>query len=86
MDTLQMLQTCKGKGTSLVTLTVKAGSTPADVSSRMTSELSASSNIKSRVTRQRVQRALRSISAYCKTAKSSAFSPNGAAIFAGQCV
>lgn len=84
MNTLQYLRGCKGKGTSLVTLIMKAGSQPADVTKRVTAELSAANNIKSRVNRQGVQKALRSIQAYSTSVKS--FGDNGVAIFAGQYV
>lgn len=61
MDTLKYLNGCKGKGTNLVTLIMKAGSQSADVTKKVVAELSAASNIKSRVNRQGVQKALRSI-------------------------
>jgi peptide subunit release factor 1 (eRF1) len=84
MNTLEYIQGCKGKGTSLVTLIMKSGSQPGDVGKRVTTELSAASNIKSRVNRQGVQKALRSIMSYATSVRS--FGDNGVAIFAGQYV
>jgi len=84
MDTLKYLNACKGKGTNLVTLIMKAGSQPGDVTKKVVAELSAASNIKSRVNRQGVQKALRSIQSYSTSVRS--FGDNGVAIFAGQYV
>lgn len=86
METLRELSECKEKGTNLVTLIMRAGSTPGDVSRKLVPELSASSNIKSRVTRQKVQRALRSILAQTKSSKPDAYGDYGVAIFSGQYV
>lgn len=83
METLRYLQGCKGEGTSLVTLIMKSGQ-PGDVTKKITAELSAASNIRSRVNRQGVLKALRSIMSYATSVRS--FGDNGVAIFAGQYV
>ena len=84
VDTIDFLSKCHGKGTSLVTLIMRAGSQPGDVSKRVTTEMSAASNIKDRVNRLGVKTALRSVLAYTKGMKT--FGDHGVAIFAGQCV
>lgn len=84
LDTLEFLTKCNGKRTSLVTLIMRAGSQPGDVSKKVTTELSAASNIKDRVNRLGVKTALRSILSYTKSMKS--FGDHGVAIFAGQYV
>jgi peptide chain release factor subunit 1 len=82
MSTIEYLHQCKGSGTSLVTLTMKSGSLPSDITKRIVSEMSAASNIKSRVNRNSVTAALRSINQYAKSQKT--LPANGVAIFAGQ--
>ena len=87
MDTLKYLHLCKGKGTSLVTLIMKAGSQPCDATKKITTETSAASNIRSRVNRQGVLRALRSIGAAVGGPNGvKSCGDNGVAIFAGQYV
>lgn len=81
---LEQLEQCKGQGTSMVTLILKAGSLPSDITARMTSEYSAAGNIKSRVNRNSVREALRSISHFSKSQKH--LNDNGVAIFAGRYV
>lgn len=84
MTDLSFLESCRGQGTSLVTLILSAGSQPSDITRRITAEMSAASNIKSRVNRLSVQSALRSIMAYAKTQRK--LSDTGVAIFSGQYV
>lgn len=84
LQLMEFLLTCRGKGTSLVSLVMRAGSQPGDASRKITSELSAASNIKDRVNRLSVKSALRSVLSHIKSMKS--FGDNGVAIFSGQCV
>ena len=84
LDRIEQLSNCRGKGTSLVTLIMRAGSLPGDVTKKVLSELGAASNIKDRVNRNGVKSALRSVMSYTKSMKT--FGDNGVAIFAGQYV
>lgn len=78
---LRYLESCKGVGTSMVTLIMKAGSQPCDITRKMVAETSAARNIRSRANRNSVLSALRSIGSYAKS--QGKLPSHGVAIFAG---
>lgn len=65
----------------MVTLIMKAGSQPCDITRKMTAEMAAARNIRSRTNRNSVLSALRSVGSYAKS--QGKLPSNGVAIFAG---
>lgn len=65
---IEELSSLVGEGTSLISIYLPSGTQMTKVSQLITQEFSKASNIKSRVTRQNVQEALKSLEVRIKTA------------------
>ena len=79
LDQINELNKINGNGTSLISFYIKSGADMSIVNSRLTKEMSDSSNIKDKSVRKNVQSALRSIQHHIKTLRH--IPDNGVAIF-----
>lgn len=83
------VKSCRGSGTSLVSLIVRAGTPVADLGRRVKDEVAQARNIKDKTNRHNVLDALTSIDCYLRDAPSdltSHLQTSGIAIFAGWCL